>query len=228
LTQRALRRDPAAAERFPQDVLELQGFLAEHSRVSGVEATPGKGTGVPLYILGSSLFGASLAAALGLPFAFASHFAPDALEQAIDIYRHQFRPSAQCERPHLMAGVNVVAADTSAEAEDQLLRSQRRRVARFVGTERRLTDEEADAVMESRAGRQALHMMEYTAAGDPPAVKSYLDGFAQHTGADPRSAATSRDAPRRAGGAASVKRLSEGRPVARLCQRSDGGGRVRQ
>jgi luciferase family oxidoreductase group 1 len=78
-TQRALRRDPMAAENFPHDVIELQGYLSGASRIPGVEATPGKGTGVPLYILGSSLFGASLAGALGLPFAFASHFAPDAL-----------------------------------------------------------------------------------------------------------------------------------------------------
>ncbi len=87
LTQRALRRDPMAAENFPHDVIELQGYLSGPSRVPGVEATPGKGTRVPMYILGSSLFGASLAAALGLPFAFASHFAPDALEQAIPLYR---------------------------------------------------------------------------------------------------------------------------------------------
>src|SRR3954447_24603292 len=95
LTQRALRRDVGAAERFPHDVLELQGYLAGDSRVPGIDAIPGKGTRVPLYILGSSLFGGSLAAALGLPFAFASHFAPDALEQAIDLYRAEFKPPPQ-------------------------------------------------------------------------------------------------------------------------------------
>ena len=92
MTQRALRRDPMAADRFPQDVLELQGYLSDTTLVPGIEATPGKGTAVPLYILGSSLFGASLAAALGLPVAFASHFAPAALEQAIDVDRSEFRP----------------------------------------------------------------------------------------------------------------------------------------
>src|SRR5216110_2261422 len=92
ITQRALRRDPMAAERFPQDVMELEGYLSGMTRVPGVEATPGKGTAVPLYILGSSLFGASLAAALGLPFAFASHFAPGALEEAIELYRREFKP----------------------------------------------------------------------------------------------------------------------------------------
>src|SRR5215208_6889821 len=82
-TWRALRRDPSAAEAFPQDVLELQGYLSGQSRIPGVEAIPGAGTDVPLYILGSSLFGAKLAAALGLPYAFASHFAPDALHEAV-------------------------------------------------------------------------------------------------------------------------------------------------
>lgn len=90
-TVRALRRDPSSAENFPQDVLELQGYLTGESRIPGVEAVPGKGTDVPLYILGSSLFGAKLAAALGLPYAFASHFAPQALEEAVAAYRTSSR-----------------------------------------------------------------------------------------------------------------------------------------
>src|SRR5262245_21964016 len=151
VTQWALRRDPSAAERFPQDVLELQGYLTGETRVPGVDAMPGKGTNVPLYILGSSLFGASLAAALGLPFAFASHFAPDALEPAIDLYRREFRTSTQLDEPYVIAGVNVVAADTAAEAEAHLLHAQRRRVARFAARGERLSDDEADALLESRA-----------------------------------------------------------------------------
>src|SRR4051812_23850646 len=106
VTFRALRRTPMASEHFPEDVLELQGYLGDTSRIAGVEATPGKGTEVPLYILGSSLFGGSLAAALGLPFAFASHFAPDALEQAVALYRREFRPAAQHEQPYVIACVN--------------------------------------------------------------------------------------------------------------------------
>ena len=184
LTQRALRRDPMAADDFPNDVLELQGYLSSTSRIPGVEATPGKGTGVPLYILGSSLFGASLAAALGLPYAFASHFAPDALEQAIPLYRERFRPSEQLDRPHVIAGVNVVVATTTAEAQGHLLHAQRRRVTRFLAPSHELTDEHADSLMESRAGRQILQMMTYTAVGDPPSVRRYLDGFAQHADAD--------------------------------------------
>ena len=184
VTQRALRRDPAASAGFPQDVIELQGYLGAHSQVPGVEATPGKGTNVPLYILGSSLFGASLAAALGLPFAFASHFAPDALEQAVALYREQFRPSDQLDRPHVIAGVNVVVADTTAQAHEHLLHAQRRRVARFLARGTKVSDEQADALLESPAGRHVLQMMHYTAVGDPPQVRSYLDGFRQHAGAD--------------------------------------------
>src|SRR3954465_4544802 len=103
VTQRALRRNPMAAEHFPEDVMELQGYLSAVTRIPGVEATPGKGTDGPLYSLGASLFGGSLAAALGLPFAFASHFAPDALEQAIDLYRDRFEPSEQLAAPYVMA-----------------------------------------------------------------------------------------------------------------------------
>jgi luciferase family oxidoreductase group 1 len=184
-TQRALRRDPMAAENFPQEVIELQGYLSGPSVVTGVEATPGKGTDVPLYILGSSLFGASVAAALGLPFAFASHFAPDALEQATSLYRERFRPSGQLDRPYVIAGVNVVVADTTAQAGADLLYAQRRRVARSLARGGdRVSDEQADALLDSRAGMQVLQMMEYTAVGDPTAVRRYLDSFAEHADAD--------------------------------------------
>ena len=118
-TMYALRRDPRSADNFPQDVLELQGYLSGQSRVRGVEAVPGQGSLVPLYILGSSLFGARLAAAYGLPYAFASHFAPDALTVALKSYREEFRPSEQLERPYVMAGINVIAADTTADAQAQ-------------------------------------------------------------------------------------------------------------
>lgn len=184
LTQRALRRDMMAAENFPQDVIELRGFLSGPSRIPGVEATPGKGTRVPLYILGSSLFGASLAAALGLPFSFASHFAPDLLEQATHLYREKFRQSEQLDRPYVIAGVNVVVADSTPEAHSHLLYAQRRRVSRFLARGERVTDDQADALLNSRAGQQVLQMMEYTAVGDPPAVRSYLDSFVEHAEAD--------------------------------------------
>src|SRR3546814_9141474 len=113
----ALRRTLASDERqFPQDVVELQAFLAGDERL-GIRAVPGAGSHVPLWLLGSSLFGAQVAAALGLPYAFASHFAPDALDDALDIYRRQFKPSAQLSEPHAPAAFNVFAPDTHAEAQ---------------------------------------------------------------------------------------------------------------
>jgi luciferase family oxidoreductase group 1 len=117
LTARALRRNLAGGvEDFPQDVLELLALFKAPQPGQSIRAVPGSGSNVPVWILGSSLYGAQLAAALGLPFAFASHFAPQMMEQAAALYRSQFRPSEFRERPHLMLGLNLVAADTDAEA----------------------------------------------------------------------------------------------------------------
>ena len=181
---RALRRTPMSAETFPQDVLELQGYLSSESRVPGVIATPGRGTHVPLYILGSSLFGAQLAAALGLPYAFASHFAPAALEDAVSVYRRDFRPSEQLSEPYVMAGVNVIAADTTDEAEEQLRVALRRRVSLMLGRGGRFSDEQADLLLETPAGQQIRQMTTYTALGTPAEVKDYLDRFVTHADAD--------------------------------------------
>jgi luciferase family oxidoreductase group 1 len=126
LTLRALRRDPAASNNFPQDVQELQAFLAPVGEGQRIQAVPGGGTEVPLWILGSSTFGAQLAAALGLPYAFASHFAPDDLLDALQIYRAEFQPSDQLKKPHAMIGVTIVAADTDAEAFRQFTTIQQR------------------------------------------------------------------------------------------------------
>src|ERR1700744_1335490 len=135
---RALRRDELSSERFPQDVVELQGLLSDNSPISGVIAIPGKGTNVPLWILGSSLFGAQLAAILGLPYAFASHFAPEALGQALEIYRARFEPSQQSDRPYAMVGVNVILAETAREAERLFTSAQQRTVSTLRGTRGRL------------------------------------------------------------------------------------------
>jgi len=117
LTARALRRDMQdSAEQFPQDVQELQHYFAEAQAGQQIRAVPGTGLEVPIWLLGSSLFSAQLAGMLGLPFAFASHFAPDLMRQALDIYRSRFEPSAQLERPYAMLGANVLAADTDAQA----------------------------------------------------------------------------------------------------------------
>src|ERR1700689_1475986 len=115
-TLRALRRHPDNADNFPHDVLELQALLGPLQPGQLVQAVPGTGLNVPIWILGSSLFGSQLAAALGLPYAFASHFAPDALMQALEVYRAKFEPSAQLERSYAMVGANVIAAETDAEA----------------------------------------------------------------------------------------------------------------
>jgi luciferase family oxidoreductase group 1 len=184
-TMYALRRDPASADRFPQDVLELQGYLAGTSRVPGVDAVPGMGSDVPLYILGSSLFGAHLAAALGLPYAFASHFAPQALEAAVAPYRSEFRPSAQLDAPYVIAGVNVIAADTDADAQEQLLATRRLRAAGIFGQRgHEYTDEEADLLLEHGAAVHVDQMLTYSAIGTPPDVREAVERFAKHADAD--------------------------------------------
>jgi luciferase family oxidoreductase group 1 len=184
-TFRALRRDPTASERFPQDVQELQAFLGDTSLVPHVDAYPGRGTGVPLSILGSSLYGAQVAALLGLPYVFASHFAPEALQQAVALYREEFRPSAQLAEPHVMAGVNVIAADSQEEAETLRRAVQRQRVRLFYSRGgRSLTDEEAEAVLDTHAGEQIRTMTRYTAVGTPDVVARYLEEFASTADAD--------------------------------------------
>jgi luciferase family oxidoreductase group 1 len=185
VTVRALRRDPMAADTFPQDVLELQGYLSDETLVPNVNATPGRGTHVPLYILGSSLFGAQLAAALGLPYGFASHFAPAALTEAVAIYRERFEPSKQLDHPYVIAGVNVVAADTDEAAQEQLRRVRRARVRNlFSRGGPRYTDEEVDHILESPRGAHVHQMMQYTAVGTAEVVQAYVEDFALRAQAD--------------------------------------------
>ncbi|MFJ4210381.1 LLM class flavin-dependent oxidoreductase [Paenarthrobacter sp. NPDC089675] len=183
-TMRALRRDHTSSDTFPQDVLELQGYLTGPTRIQGVEATPGKGTNVPLYILGSSLFGAQLAAQLGLPYAFASHFAPAALRDAVAIYRRDFKPSEQLSEPHVIAGVNVTAADTNSEAQAIFQAVKRARVSLFFGGGREFTDDEADMILDSPQGQHIAQMVKYSAVGTPDVVREYLAEFAKHADAD--------------------------------------------
>lgn len=184
VTMRAMRRDHTSSDTFPDDVLEVMGYLAGESRVAGVTCVPGAGTEVPVWILGSSLFGASLAAHLGLPFAFASHFAPEALERAMTLYHHEFQPSQHLERPRAMAAVNVICADTDEEAEQQLLVAARWRVQRFLNLPADLDDDQIDRVMASPQGQQIVRMMTYRAVGSPATVHRYLDAFAEHAFAD--------------------------------------------
>lgn len=189
-TFRALRRDPDSSERFPQDVLELQAFLVGESRVSGVSATPGAGTRVPLYILGSSLFGAQLAAALGLPYAFASHFAPDALHQAVAEYRRGFRPSEQLGAPYVIAGVNAIAADTEEDAQEQFAQTKRARLMMMlrqsgqIPVSQTFDDEELDALLSAPIGAHVASMTTYTGVGTGDQVADYIADFARSADAD--------------------------------------------
>ena len=183
-TTRALRRSFASADSFPDDVLELQGYLAGETLVPGVNATPGRGAKVPLYILGSSLFGAKLAAALGLPYAFASHFAPQDLEAAVDIYRRAFRPSAQLQAPHVIAGLTVIAADSADVAKEQLRAVERARARLLLAKGQPLTDAEADVLLESPAGQALRQMLTYAAVGTRDEVHAYVADFVRHCGAD--------------------------------------------
>ena len=187
-TLRALRRTNASAEAFPQDVLELQGYLRGNSLIPGVDAYPGKGTDVPLYILGSSLFGASLAAALGLPYAFASHFAPDAMQQALAAYREQFQPSPQLAEPYAIVGANVTAASSADAAGEIHAEVLRRRVRSFLLRGRPHTeaigDDELDVLIQSPQGRQIANMMRVSAVGDGSAVRAELTRIQAETDAD--------------------------------------------
>jgi luciferase family oxidoreductase group 1 len=184
-TFRAMRRDLAAAERFPHDVLELQGYLTGNSRVPGVTATPGEGSNVPLYILGSSLFGAQLAAALGLPYAFASHFAPAALEQAIAVYRERFEPSAQLSQPYVIAGMNVIAAEDEQDARRHFTETQRRRARLIFGRgQQPLTADEVELILASPARAHVDEMLRCSAVGTPDQVAQQLQAFADSLGAD--------------------------------------------
>jgi luciferase family oxidoreductase group 1 len=183
-TWQALRRDPLASERFPQDVVELQGFLGEESPIPGVRAIPGRGTQVPLYILGSSLFGAELAAQLGLPYAFASHFAPRFLHEAIALYREEFKPSAQLREPFVIAGVGVIAAETEESAAAQLEAARRVRARALFGRGQRLSDEEITALLDSPQAAVVDEMLACTTVGLPEEVSAYLESFAEETEAD--------------------------------------------
>jgi luciferase family oxidoreductase group 1 len=183
-TWMALRRDPHASERFPQDVVELQKFLGEESPLPGIKAIPGQGTQVPLYILGSSLFGAELAAQLGLPYAFASHFAPRFLQEAITIYREEFKPSEQLREPFVIAGVGVIAAETEESAAAQLEAARRIRARALFGRGRKLTEDDVTDLLQSPQAAVVDEMLAYTAVGTSDEVAAWLEKFGAETEAD--------------------------------------------
>jgi luciferase family oxidoreductase group 1 len=186
-TAHALRRNLASSgDSFPQDVLELQALLGPVQPGQVVRAVPGAGSNVPLWLLGSSLFSAQLAAMLGLPFAFASHFAPDMMMQAAEIYRSRFQPSDQLDRPHVMLGINVVAAETDAEARRLFTSAQQQFVNLRRGTPGQLPppidDIDDYATPMERAGiDQALAC---AVVGSPETVRRGLAAFIARTRAD--------------------------------------------
>ncbi len=186
LTVRALRRPPTAADRFPQDVLELQAFLAPAEPGQRIVAVPAAGTRVPLWILGSSDFGATLAAELGLPYAFASHFAPDLLLPALQIYRSRFKPSAQLDRPYAMVGVNIIAADSDREAR-QLATTQQMSFADIFRGARGLSRppiDDIEAYWSPMEKAQAMQMLARSIIGSPETVRAGIAALREETGAD--------------------------------------------
>ena len=184
-TARALRRDlQASAESFPEDVLELQRLFGEVEPGQHIRAVPGAGLRVPIWLLGSSLFSAQLAAALGLPFAFASHFAPDQLMSALHVYRTRFQPSAQLEKPHAMVGVNVFAADTDAQAHRLFTSLQQQFVNLRRGTPGLLQApvEHLEISEMERAG--VAQALAFSVVGSPETVEQGLAEVIERTGAD--------------------------------------------
>jgi luciferase family oxidoreductase group 1 len=185
-TWRALRRDPSSAEHFPQDVLELQALLGPLQEGQAIQAVPGTGSNVPLWILGSSLFGAQLAAMLGLPYAFASHFAPNALMQALQVYRERFQPSQQLQRPYAMVGANVIAADTDEEARYLFTSAQQSFTNLFRGARGQLQPpiDDIEGYWTPAEKAQASNMLACSFVGSAETVRRGLEDFIAQTQAD--------------------------------------------
>jgi luciferase family oxidoreductase group 1 len=186
LTSQALRRNLTSdPDEFPRDVVELADYFSDSPR-QAVRAIPGLGLNVPLWILGSSLFGAQVAAALGLPYAFASHFAPAQMMEAIALYRSEFRPSRQLRQPYLMLGFNVFAADTLAEAQFRATSMQQAFVNLRSGRPSQLPPPVEGYI--ERIGPQERAILDQvlacTSVGTPEKVRSDLQKFAARTGAD--------------------------------------------
>jgi luciferase family oxidoreductase group 1 len=184
LTARALRRGHAdPADSFPDDVLELQAYFRPVAPRQPVQAVPGGGLAVPLWLLGSSLFSAQLAAALGLPFAFASHFAPDYLDEALRLYREKFQPSAELKEPYAMAAIGVYAAATDAAAARLFTSQQQAFLNLRRGTPGKLPPP-VDTMEGRWAPREALmvnHAFREAVVGSPPTVQRGLEAFLERT-----------------------------------------------
>lgn len=185
-TLRALRRNPEDAEHFPDDVRELLGYLELAQPSDSVKAIPGYQQKIPVWLLGSSLFSAQLAAQLGLPYAFASHFAPDLLHQALNLYKNNFQPSGYLDAPYSMAAINVFAADEEQEARKLMSSMQRQFIALRQGNPGLLPEpvEDIRTLCDPYALAAANHALTYTAVGNPQQIKRQLTRFAQDTAVD--------------------------------------------
>ena len=186
VTARALRRNLSSdPDQFPRDVVELMNYFSAES-VNAVRAVPGQGLNVPIWILGSSLFGAELAAVLGLPYAFASHFAPQQMMQAIALYRANFRPSARLAKPYVMLGFNVFAADSDEEALFRASSMQQAFVNLRSGRPASLPPPVADYARRVGPQERALldSVLSCSAIGAPATVRAGLQAFIERTGAD--------------------------------------------
>jgi luciferase family oxidoreductase group 1 len=183
---RALRRDPMRADEFPDDVLELQALLAPAQAGQAIQAVPGAGLEVPLWILGSSTFGSQLAAHLGLPYAFASHFAPDALMEALALYRAEFQPSRQLDRPYVIVGVNVVAAETDAEATRLFTTVQQAFTNLHRGRPgpQQPPVDDIERYWSPSEKLRASHMLKYSIVGAPATVREGMHRVVAATHAD--------------------------------------------
>jgi luciferase family oxidoreductase group 1 len=190
-TAMALRRRPEAVNTFPQDVLELQALLAPVQPGQLIQAVPGAGTEVPLWMLGSSLYGAEVAAAFGLPYAFAAQFAPAALNPALALYREKFQPSKQQDRPRVMVGINVVAADSDAEARRLFTSVQQAFLNMKRGRPGRLPTP-VDAIDWNEAERQDVAAtLACSFVGTPATIGPRIERFIAETNADELIVATS-------------------------------------
>jgi luciferase family oxidoreductase group 1 len=192
LTMRALRRDHPGSDTFPQDVLELRLLLGDPQPGQTVRAIPGMGSHVPLWILGSSLYGAQLAAALGLPYSFASHFAPDALLPALEIYRDRFQPSAQLREPYAMVAANVIAADDDAQALRLFTSVQQSFTNVFRGRRGQLPPpiDDIETYWTPEEKVRVSSMLHRSFVGSPETVRDGLERFVEETGADELIVAT--------------------------------------
>ncbi len=184
--QRALRKNlHQAAEQFPQDVLELRALITGDIELP-IKATPGFGAKIEFWMLGSSLFGAQLAAQLGMPYAFAAHFAPDMLDQALEIYRRDFQPSEQLDRPHVMVAMNIFTAETDEEARLMASSQQQSFVRLRSGNPGRLPPPVRDYTETLPAQARAMleHLGQAAAVGSIATVRQQFDDFVARTGAD--------------------------------------------